>query len=400
FFFIIIILAAGCGEKNKPEDKTVKFWHFWSEPYQKRALDSLIARFERETGIEVETTELSWNDGKTKLLAAFNSGTAPDVLELGSDWVAQFSSAGVLAALDQDSAEIGKYLEFARAPGYWDGSLYAIPWVVDTRVLFYNKALMRKAGLGEELPATLDKLLNYSRKINVIDGVYGFGANGSDPHRLYKKIVPLMWTYGGRVLVNGVPVLHSLENIEALTLYTDLARAGVVETQRQIDASFVRGEIGYWISGGWLLEKIVNENPSLEYGVAMLPGHGDAPGISFAGGEYISINKNSQKFDAAFRFAKYLTDGRNAIEFCKQVTEAGFPADSNYYNDPFYQSRPDRLVFARQLASARMTPVHPRWLDIEASLEEATVEALYGRKTPAEALEDAQQEALRIMKKK
>jgi ABC-type glycerol-3-phosphate transport system substrate-binding protein len=398
-----VLIISGCGEKEKAglAKKEITFWHFWSEPYQKRAIDSIIKQFETESGIIVETTELSWNDGKTKLMAAFNSGTAPDVLELGSDWVAQFSSSGVLAGIAPDSADIGKYLEFSRKPCYWKNGIYALPWIVDTRVLFYNKHLMRKAGLDTLPPATMDRMLEMSQKINDIKGKYGFGVNGSDPHRLYKKIVPLMWTFGGRILNDqGVPVIDSPENIAALDYYTRLARAGVVETQRQIDAMFARGEIGLWISGGWLLEKIANENPAMNFGVAQLPGVDGGKGISFAGGEYLSINNSTKNFSESMEFIKYMTNGSNAIKFCKIITEAGFPADAEYYNAPYYQSKPRRLVFARQLGNARMTPVHPKWLDIEAAVEEATVRALYGRNTPSESLGEAQEKASRIMKMK
>ncbi len=73
-------------------------------------MDSLIAGFHREyPNIRIETEELSWADGKTKLMAGFNSETAPDVLELGSDWVAQFSSSGVLQELGSDSAILPRF---------------------------------------------------------------------------------------------------------------------------------------------------------------------------------------------------------------------------------------------------------------------------------------------------
>ena len=83
--FIVLIVAigflVGCGEKDKNETKKITFWHFWSEPYQRTVVDSLVKEFEKQEKVEVEVTELSWGDGKVKLLAAFNSNTAPDVLE-------------------------------------------------------------------------------------------------------------------------------------------------------------------------------------------------------------------------------------------------------------------------------------------------------------------------------
>lgn len=85
-----------------------------------------------------------------------------------------------------------------------------------------------------------------------------------------------------------------------------------------------------------------------------------------------------------------MTDGKNAIEFCKKINEAGFPADKNFYNDQFYQNHPYRKTFAEQLKFAKMTPVNPKWLDIEAILENAAVKAIYGEQTAQEALDDAQ----------
>ena len=90
---------------------------------------------------------------------------------------------------------------------------------------------------------------------------------------------------------------------------------------------------------------------------------------------------------------KYITDGKTSLEYCKKVNEAGFPADKQYYNDQYFKSVKHKSTFAEQLAAARMTPVHAQWLDLEALLENAVVEALYGRKSSQGALGDAQAEA-------
>src|SRR5690606_571058 len=98
----------------------------------------------------------SWNDGQAKLQLAFNSGTAPDVLELGSDWVAQFSSSGVLADQSKMAGDsIGRFAPEIAAPGRWGNGIYAWPWVVDTRVLFYNKALLASVGADTTTADTL-----------------------------------------------------------------------------------------------------------------------------------------------------------------------------------------------------------------------------------------------------
>lgn len=395
--FLIIAAFAIFTNCNKKEinERTISFWHFWSEPYQKTVLDSLIKVFENENDCKVEVTELSWNDGKTKLMAAFNSKTAPDVLELGSDWVAQFSSAGVLAELNRDTIEFDKFIDYAKAPCIWNKEVYAVPWIVDTRVLFVNNELLRKAGFEPQCPDSFEKILEQASSINSIKDSYLFGANTSDAHRLYKKILTFFWTFGGDIIDSaGNFVINSPQNIAALDFYVQLCRNGYLETQRQIDAAFSQGKIAYWISGAWLIEKIQNENPKLDYQVCLIPSMRGRNGISFAGGEYLAMNAKTKKHNLSIKFIKFMTNGKNALEFCKKVNEAGFPADRNYYKDSFYSSHPKRLLFANQLEFAKMTPVHPKWLDIEEIIEFAATKVIYGEMGAQSALNMAQEKVL------
>lgn len=411
--FITTALAAclfgntSCTKKVESKS-TIKFWHFWSEPSQKKALMELVKKFESENNCKVEVTELSWNDGKTKLIAAFNSGTAPDVLELGSDWVAQFSSTNVLTELNPAELNGDRWVEFSKEAAMWKGKCYAAPWVVDTRVIFFNKTLFRNAGLEPVAPTTYAATIQAAEKIQNGDVSYGFGVNGSDPHRLYKKITSMFWSYGGGLLDNaGNPCVNSSQNVEALQAYLALSRVGMLETQKQIDAAFVQGKVGIWMSGAWLIDKIKNENPNLDYGVALVPGKDDSkPGVSFAGGEYLALSAKNKKLDSAGikrletakKFLKFMVDGANSLEFCKKVNEAGFPADTKYFADSLFMKNPIKSVFANQLKSAKSTPVHPRWLDIESILEEAVVQALYGRMDAKSALDAAQYQISALLK--
>lgn len=391
-----LVIITNCNRKTGNEN-TIRFWHFWSEPYQKAVLDSIINIFEEQNNCSVEVTELSWNDGKTKLMAAFNSNTAPDVLELGSDWVAQFSSAGVLAELNKDSIEFEKFIEFAKAPCYWNNQIYALPWIVDTRVLFVNNDLLKKVGLKTQCPSSFEEILSQANQINSINGAYLFGANTSDAHRLYKKLLTFFWTFGGDILdSSGNFVINSPQNISALDFYVQLCQNGYLETQRQIDAAFSQGKIAYWISGGWLIEKIQNENPKLDYQVCLIPSMRGRKGISFAGGEYLAINVKSKKQELAIKFLKFMTDGTNSIEFCKRINEAGFPADRNYYKDPYFLANPKKMLFANQLEYSKMTPVHPKWLDIEEIIEFAATKVIYSEMDSQTALNMAQEKALQL----
>jgi multiple sugar transport system substrate-binding protein len=402
----LMLLSSQCARNGEGEEvittpDEITFWHFRSEPKQREALKSIVARFEAENKCKVNLVDLTWGEGKAKLFAAFNSGVEPDVVELGSDWVAQFSSGGVLSNLSKNKITLEKFAEFTQPAGKYKDSVFALPWNVDTRVMFYNKALLRKVGIAKP-PTTGTELLRASEAIQALGDeqqaanassasrIYGFGANGSDEHRLHKKILPFFWSAGGDVLNDsGRAVINSKENVQGLTLYLALARAGFIETQRQLDNMFVRGNLGFWISGAWLLDKIAKENPSLEFGVIPIPAVGKQS-VSIAGGNYVAVTYKAKNPILAKQFALYITDGKQALDLLKQFQDAGIPADKRFMNDEFVRSMPYRDVFLQQLATARALPIHPHWLDIERVIEDAVVEALYGIRSPEQALDKAQ----------
>lgn len=392
----VVMLFTGCGgggESSNDGKTVITFWHFQSEPGQKKALQERIAAFEAENPtLHVELQDLSWNDGKTKLVNAFNADVAPDVVELGSDWVAQFSAAGRLA--DQSKMQgdaVTRFSAEVSAPGMWNGAVFAWPWTVDTRVLFFNKDLLAAAGqdtTGRD--STWEGVLEKAELVRAANpAVYGFGANGSDAHRLYKKILPFFWSNGGDVLdAKGHSVINSPQNIAALEMYLTLGRTGFIDVQKGLDQLFLSGKLAYWISGPWLVERIAKDNPKLHYGVAVLPGFPGHAGISFAGGEYLAINAAAKHPAEAKKLIAFLTSPQQALEFAKALPGGTTPADMSVANDPFLQS-PARKVFTEQLRRAKMTPVHPSWLDIEAIVEDEVSAALLADKTAEQALNDA-----------
>ena len=395
---VLLVLGfslAGCGDGDAADDgrTVITFWHFWSEPAQKAALEKRIKAFEEANpGLRVELGELSWSEGKAKLQAGFNSNTAPDLLELGSDWIAQYSSGGVLADVTTLGARLDAFSPEIAAPGRWESGVYALPWVVDTRVLFVNRGLLAAAGQDTTVvDSTWEQLILRSEAIKASQsGAFGFGVNGEDRHRLYKKILPFFWSNGGELLdAQGQPVINSAENIEALETYLALSNSGVIDTQKKLDDDFMQGKIGYLISGSWLVERIRKDNPSLKFAVTTLPSFPGRMPVSFAGGEYLAINDASKNKEAAMKLALFLSSAEQALAFCKDLPGGMTPADRTVANDPFLQG-PVRGVFVKQLAMARMTPVHPRWLEIEEVIETEVSQALLGNKTATQALNDAQ----------
>ena len=361
-------------------------------------MDSLIAGFHREyPNIKLEVDELSWADGKTKLMAGFNSETAPDILELGSDWVAQFSSSGVLEDLDSDPAILPRFRNspsYALAPGQWNGHYYAVPWLLDTRVLFLNDDLLKS------VPDTAGTwnwktMQRWGEAINQLHPGEGVGVNGPDEHRLYKKFLPYVWSNGGALFDStGRPTMDEPQNIEALRFYVDQLNYGRLETQKNLDDAFVRGDLGIWFSGSWLLPGLAHAK--FHWHTVQFPGNDTENGESFAGGEYLAINAASSMMREAKLFLAFITRPDNELAFARDVNE--YPADIRSQSDSFYLHRREGSVFSAQLAHAKMTPVIPQWLDVEAIIEDEVSRALYHTETPEQAMRSMQARTVARMK--
>ena len=388
FVICFAFLFLCCGKSNK--SNTLRFSHFWTEPGQRAVLDSVLSDFHKENpDINVEVMDLSWADGKTKLMINFNARTAPDVLELGSDWIAQFSSSKVLADLS-DIASLKPRFEnapaYANEPGMWKGHYFAVPWFVDTRVLFINNDLLIHSVDSAYHDTTSFGSWNEMYRLATLvtqKGINGIGVNASDVHRLYKKILPQIWSNGGEILDSaGNPAFARKENIEALAFYVKQLDAGVLETQKNLDDLFKRGKLAILYSGSWLFDPL--KKVDFNWHCALFPGNNGHSGVSFAGGEYLAVNENSEMKMQAEKLVEFITRPANELRLAKAFNI--FPADKKLQQDSFYLNRNQGKVFIEQLTHARMTPVHPKWLEIETILEDETSQALYKKKTPEEAM--------------
>jgi multiple sugar transport system substrate-binding protein len=383
----VIILLTGCADDQNSD--IVEFWHFNSEPNQKKALDSVLGLFTDHTGIEVQTTELSWGDGKTKLIAGFNSNTGPDVLELGSDWIAQFASEDIFIEINKTEIDYGRYLPFSMDAATVEGNVYAVPWYVDSRPVMINKSLLERAGIEWNDSITWEEISNADIS-DLPEGKYLVGINGADQHRLYKKFLPMIWSAGGYLYDGSEYSVSRDESEKALKVYKSLSEIGLVESQKNLDIEFLKGNIGILNSGSWLLGRM--ERSGKDFDVKLYPATSVNfnNGIAFAGGEYLAVSKQSNKKEKALELVKFLSKGENALLFSKLVPEAGFPADTAYYNHKSLSERKWKDVFAEQLKFSRMTPSDSRWLNVEELIEEAVEKVLYGKEEPQGALSDAQ----------
>jgi len=397
----LIALLANCGGSGDSNKVRLSFWQFWTSPEVKPTIERLIHEYEElNPDVTVDLVDLTWSDGHEKIVVAFSTGTAPDVIELGSDWIGEFAIRRVLADLTEfyDSSQTELMMW---EPALYQKRAYAIPWLLGTRILYYNRDLLKRTDSAEAgPPTTWDKLLHLSTEITALGEPYfGFGSNSAERHRLYKKFLPFLWSNGGEILSHDgyESLLGEQPAIEALEYYVSLSDVGYMDTQRALDDKFLAGELGFIISGDWLLRRMDKQRPPFDVGgwVIPVPDSGDVS-VSFAGGEYLAVNSASDYQMEALQFAAYMTSEMPSYEFSKAVGSPT-PANVKASNKMLQEANALRWIFLQQIMTARTSPLHPEWVYIEEIIERAVEEAIYHKSDASTALTKASNEINKLL---
>ncbi|NGN64826.1 sugar ABC transporter substrate-binding protein [Streptomyces sp. A7024] len=150
---LTLTALAGCGTggDSAASARTVTYW-LW-DANQMPAYAACAKDFEKANpGLDVQISQMGWDDYWTKLTASFIAGTQPDVFTNHVQKFPQFADLEVLAPLDELAATKG-IRDDAYQPGLagiWkgpDGHRYGAPKDWDTVALFFNQKMVREAGL-------------------------------------------------------------------------------------------------------------------------------------------------------------------------------------------------------------------------------------------------------------
>jgi len=389
----------GCG-KSAPKNEIV-FWQFWPAD----VVQPILERYEKEhPDVHVRMEQLTWQSGLEKITAAVASGNVPDLCEMGSTWMPRMLQSGSLQDVTQGTADLRSQLNGWGLCSTGDQA-FGVPWVLGTRALFYNKTLFARAGLDSTRPPeTWQELHDDAAAIQKLGGgVHGYGVQAGERYVLFKKFMPFAWGNGGRILSDDLAsaVFDSPQNEAALEFYLSLRPVGMLDHQDVLDREFKEGRLGLELSGAWLLTSIPKDAPTLRYGVALVPRPAAEHGThaSFAGGEVLVSFKASKHAAQALDLARYLVRADNALalaQSAKSVQPATVGADTSAY----YREHPDEQMMVRQFDTAYPTPNHPAWVEMEAAIEDEVEQALLDRKSPRQAIADAQQKLAELVPRK
>jgi len=371
--------------------ETLKFWQFWPEDWLKPEL----SKFEAQTGIKVEVERLTWGDGLNKIITALAAGEGPDVIEIGSTWVAGFSSG--LTALE--TSGIKEQLN-GWAPALYQGNTYAYPWTLSTGALYVNLDLLKK--VGEPVPVDWASLLRASQKIQALGPeIYGYGIK-TGSYSTWQKFLPFAWSNQARVIdEKGAIGVGKPEFIKAVSFYKELKDAGLFDDNQVVRKFFETGRLGFMLDEPGQVKRLHEGHPELHFQVIKLPPpKTSGQSMAFLGGQMLAVPKSTKHPEAAQKLIRFLIKPEAASAITSRITTL-FPAQKGASELPFYwDQHPELLVFLESLNHSTAPPAHPQWVQIQEVFSEALERTLYGLDSPEVAMATAQAQIEILIKPK
>ncbi len=380
--------ASACAPAASSADQTVRVTvaHYsnGTAPYFRQ----MAAQFERShPGIHIKVEDVNWDSLLQKLQIDVSGGVNADISIIGTRWLPEMLQDDLVEPLDGYMTAafrerfIGAFLE----PSQSGGKTYGLPVAASVRGLFYNKAMLAKAGFPDG-PRSWDDVLAAAGKIKQAGG-YGFGLQGkeieTDVYWYYA-----LWTHGGELLdARGRASFDSPAAIKSATLYKTMVEQGLTQpgvtsySREDVQNLFKQGRLGMMISAPFVVKQLQKEVPDLQWGIAPVPAGTRA--ATYATTDSLILFKNSRVKQAAWQFMDFLFTRAPRVAFTS--SEGFMPTTKEEALDPAFQD-PTTRAFVAMLPSARFTPNVAAWEDIAKAVSNAMQAVYLGKATPAAAL--------------
>jgi len=391
------LLLSGCATRERPIELEL-----WITDFNQDTRDlidgQLVPRFEAaHPGVEVNVQYISWTHIDEKLTVSFAGGVAPDIFQVGAEYVGGLAYRGMAEPLDDYVARWGQADDFF--PASWStcvyqGTVYGLPYLSAPRVLLYRKDLLKKAGFDHP-PDTWEELAAAAQRMTVTRGPI-FEVAGMNLPISWQIFVEFLWENGGRILSEDGrrSTLDSTEAAEALQFYVDLyqkyevcptagmpvAGGGIPVFASQKAAMEFMNQFGIYNVRKYAPELLP------EVGIAPTPQRKDRVVSVYT--DWLAMSPQSQHKDLAWELMTFLMEPDNLAAYNSTLFFIP-PRRSAAAAAEFMQDSPHLQEFVFLMDRyGRSLPAIPEWFEIRTGLQRAVEAAVYQTKTPEQALSD------------
>ncbi|GHJ52842.1 ABC transporter substrate-binding protein [Nonomuraea sp. TT08I-71] len=399
-----LLATAGCGGPapgGKGDDKEAGTIRLLTPIFEgadgKKVLEDQLKTFkDSHPKVTVEVDYTSYAKLNEKLTTSIASGRPYDVMLMGVGWIPPFAAKGALAPLDEQKSDLSqRFYERVVDPGIYDGKVYGLPIMLDTRFGLYRKDFFAEAGLSGP-PRNFAELREYGRKLTKRDAGGKLTRAGLDilSNDLRQTFLPLLWANGGDLFTaDGKPAFNSEAGVGALQFMTD-----VIRTDRSEDFGFTQsgaaggpplaqGRAAMMIGHNNVWQAIQETAPDLikqdKIGFFMIAN--ERPAL-FQGGTIGTVSAKSAHPAAAKALVTFLAGEKPSLAANEQ--RGNVPALKSLATSEYVTGNKAVQFAMENMGSAFSEGGVPAWLEIRGDFKATVESALLGKKTPKQALDD------------
>ena len=414
FFAALVLVCTACLLAPDDETDSIVFWIPFEAPndtYLKRIADNYNAT---NPPIPVTVVSVPQRDitDISDLLQAMQAGTAPDVFMLDRFTVYQRAEQGILTDmtphLRANRISINNFRDWAWSETLYQRRTYAIPFDADLRGLFYNKDMLREAGIAEADLTALNYIngpITHAKLWEIATAVTEYYKTSSQNKLGFIPQMDQGWHYTwgfsfGGAFTNPLNLVNDAGVRDGFQFLYDKNQE-LRDKNIDIDAflsdhkkypedpehhPFVQGNLAMTIHGDWFITSISsNTKFTFDYGVTYIPVPDKKRPFTWAGGYAFGIPATSEKAAAAMRFIAYACGMEGQQTYSEGMWKT--PTDVRlftWYRDRFFAAGQEFFPETKDIV--RIRPPLSANVYYWNALSEAQAQVISGDMTVQEAL--------------
>ncbi|WP_202025099.1 extracellular solute-binding protein [Klebsiella quasipneumoniae] len=375
--------------------------------YSENDIRAMTSDFEKQhPDVKVNLEFVPYEALHDKIVAARGAGgNGYDVVLFDAIWPAEFSRFDLLQDVSSRIAadEREKIFPGAMNTVVYQGKTLGMPWILDTKYLYYNKAMLDKAGIKTP-PASWQQVMD-DAKVLKDKGIvkYPLVWSWSQAEALVCDYTTLVSGFGGSFYQNGKLDFSTPASLKAVTLMKTSLDQGLSNPasreylEEDVRKAFSNGDAAFALNWTYMYNMANDPKQSKVAGdVGIVPAPGDTPDKPGAvnGSMGLGIAKASQHPEEAWQYIHYLTSQPVQDKYAK----LSLPVWKASYQDPAVAKGQESLIAAadKSLNVMLSRPETADYSRLSNTLQQQLQSVLQGKAAPDVALKAVDTSAARL----
>ncbi|NIK56387.1 extracellular solute-binding protein [Kribbella shirazensis] len=349
---------------------------------------------QKNPNVTVKVDYTTYSALNEKITTSLAGGLMPDVVMLGVGWIPPFAHKKVLAPLPDSLATRYDYEDRVLEPSRYDGKLYALPMVLDTRIVTYRKDMFAEAGIKAP-PKDWAELRAMSKELARSDGSGKLTRVGFDPFSIDLRQCweTFLFANDGNLFdESGQQVKFDDERgVEALQLFLDVVKdksadysfkssAGQPSTLQQGRAAMMMANNSLWV-------QLKQQNPELlaedKVGAFILANKVPA---MLQGGTMVSRSASSKHAAAAQALVEFMGTPESILPTA--VQRGSVPGVQDLRTSDYVKNNGFVKLALDNMSKARSEGGTAAWMEIREKIKTTLETAVVGKRTAKEAIDE------------